>query len=135
MTTFIDTSSLYAILDADDAHHAAAAAAWTELVEARASLITHSYCLVETFALVQHRLGLAAVRGLQESIVPLLGVQWVEPALHEAAVAALLIAGRRDLSLVDCVSFETMRRLGTTRAFTFDQHFGQQGFEVIPAAL
>jgi len=32
---------------------------------------------------------------------------------------------------VDCVSFELMRRLGLARAFCFDSHFDEQGFETI----
>jgi len=42
--------------------------------------------------------------------------------------AGLLTAGRRELSLVDCVSFACMRRQGLTRAFHFDRHFREQGF-------
>jgi predicted nucleic acid-binding protein len=34
----------------------------------------------------------------------------------------------RDLSLVDCVSFEIMRDLGIATTFSFDDHFAQQGF-------
>ncbi len=40
-------------------------------------------------------------------------------------------AGRRQLSLVDCVSFEVMRRIGLNRAFCLDPHFEEQGFEVL----
>ncbi len=36
--------------------------------------------------------------------------------------------GGKKLSLVDCVSFETMRLLGVTTAFTLDKHFKEQGF-------
>ena len=43
-----------------------------------------------------------------------------------------LAARRRDLSLVDVVSFLVMRREGLTRAFTLDPHFSEQGFECIP---
>jgi predicted nucleic acid-binding protein len=47
---------------------------------------------------------------------------------------ALLVALQPDLSLVDCVSFEAMRRLGLFTAFSFDQRFSDQGFQVLPAA-
>jgi predicted nucleic acid-binding protein len=43
----------------------------------------------------------------------------------------LLVANRRDLSLVDCTSFEVMRRNGLEVVFTFDPHFHEQGFQVI----
>lgn len=51
---------------------------------------------------------------------------------HGVAVTALLTAGKRQLSLVDCSSFEAMRRLGITSAFAFDRHFAEQGFEQVP---
>jgi predicted nucleic acid-binding protein len=51
------------------------------------------------------------------------------------ATSRFLTAHRRGLSLVDCTTFEVMRNLGLTRAFTLDPHFAEQGFEVIPEAL
>jgi predicted nucleic acid-binding protein len=45
----------------------------------------------------------------------------------------LLAANRRSLSLVDCTSFEVMRQAGLDTVFTFDLHFREMGFKVIPA--
>jgi len=132
MSIYIDTAALYAILDADDENHAAARNTWVDLLNRQEELLCSNYVLVESFALVQHRLGIAAARALEESILPVLSVYWVGQATHHAAVSALLTAGRRDLSLVDCVSFECMRQLGIRTAFTFDRHFGEQGFTRIP---
>jgi uncharacterized protein len=44
-------------------------------------------------------------------------------------VSALAAARRRDLSLVDCASFEVARRARARRAFAFDRHFVERGFE------
>ena len=132
MRTFVDTSAFLAVLDADDARHARASRVWRDLVGGEDILLTTSYVLVETFALVQARLGLEATRLLNDDVAPILHVTWVDEELHRAAMTALLIAQRRDLSLVDCVSFEAMRRLAAERAFAFDRHFRQQGFAVIP---
>ena len=132
MSTFVDTSALLAVLDADDAQHARAARAWGELVNGGDDLVTTSYVLVETCALTQARLGLGATRLLDEDIVPVLRITWVDETLHRTAMAALLTAQRRDLSLVDCVSFAVMRRLSIARAFAFDRHFRQQGFGLLP---
>jgi len=79
---FVDTSGLCAVIDRDDANHPRAVSVWPELVN-ECSLITNDYVLVETAALLQFRLGIAAVRGLQ-------------------------------------------------KAFCFDAHFREQGFETIP---
>jgi uncharacterized protein len=52
--------------------------------------------------------------------------------MHLSVHHALLVASRRDLSLVDCVSFEAMRRLRIDTVFCFDAYFAQQGFQVLP---
>ncbi len=132
MTLFVDTSALYALLSAHDAEHRAAAVEWAAIGERQDSLLTSNYALVETVALIGRRLGLQAVRDFQADFVPILHIAWVEQALHERAVAALLTAGTRDLSLVDCVSFEVMRERGIEAAFAFDAHFVQQGFRCVP---
>ncbi|MGH9367032.1 MAG: type II toxin-antitoxin system VapC family toxin [Thermoanaerobaculia bacterium] len=129
---FLDTSALYALLDRDDKNHAAAAKTWKSLSARDEDLVTTNYVLLEAFALVQNRLGLAAVRVLQQSFSTLLRILWIGEETHSPAVAALLTAGKRKLSLVDCVSFEAMRSSGVIEAFTFDRHFAEQGFEVLP---
>lgn len=132
MSTFVDTSALLALMDANDQHHAAAQAAWEALVTQAESLVCTSYVLVEAFALLQHRLGMPAARVFHEDVLPLLHVEWVGAQSHAQSVAALLTAGRRQLSLVDCASFEAMRRMALDRAFTFDHHFAEQGFACLP---
>lgn len=130
---FIDTSAFLALLDADDAHHAGVKKAWGEILDSDVLLATSNYVLVETFALVQHRLGLEAARALQEDVVPLLRIHWVDGEIHGSGASAVLAAGRKRLSLVDCTSFEVMRRSGIHRAFTLDRHFREQGFTTIPS--
>ena len=132
MTIFVDTSALLALLDADDRNHSITKQVWEEMVRNEERLKCLNYILIETFALVQHRLGMDAVRTLQEDILPLVSVEWMDEQNHYSSVLALLVADRRGLSLVDCASFETMRRLGVNTAFTLDRHFDQQGFRVIP---
>src|SRR3990170_8810823 len=128
MSVFIDTSAFLAILNHADQNHVSAKAFWTELIQNEERIICTNYILVESFALIQHRLGMAAVRAYQRSVVPILEVAWLEPEDHRAAVSLVLTANRWDLSLVDCASFDTMRRLAIETAFTFDPHFSEQGF-------
>ena len=63
---------------------------------------------------------------------PSLSTVFVDRTVHEAAVSAVLAAQRRELSLVDMVSFEIMRRAGIRSAFTFDDHFPRFGFDIQP---
>ncbi|MEW6546980.1 MAG: PIN domain-containing protein [Bacillota bacterium] len=132
MTVYVDTSAFLAVLDADDQNHGHAKRVWEALLSKRAPLISSSYVLVETWTLVQHRLGMEAVRSFSEDVFPLLGIIWVGSELHRRGVAALLAANCRNLSLVDCVSFEVMRDLGVKNVFTFDPHFREQGFTCMP---
>jgi predicted nucleic acid-binding protein len=131
MRILIDTSAFYALLDRDDAHHARAKKAWTDLLQAVHTLVTSNYVLVETFALLQNRLGIEAIRAFHDDILPLINIEFVTSGTHRSGVAALLSASRRDLSFVDCVSFEVMRTSGINTVFAFDKHFKEQGFTLI----
>jgi len=133
MSIFIDTSGFIAVLDMDDLNHTRAAETWKNILTSGEILVATNYVLVETLALVQNRLGMEAVRVFQEDIVPVLRVEWIDDAMHHAAMTVMLAALRKKLSLVDCVSFETMRLLDIKTAFTLDRHFKEQGFICLPA--
>lgn len=92
-------------------------------------MLTHSYVLVETTALVQKRSGLAAVAKLRDAFMPAITVTWVDADLHRVALEATL-SGSRRVSLVDHTSFVLMRRRHIRRAFAFDDHFAREGFEL-----
>lgn len=132
MSVFVDTSALYAFLVGTESAHPPVGRALTEFVEAGRTLRTTSYVLVETTALLQHRIGLPAVRDLQARIVPLLSVRWVDRGLHERAVRRLFMEDRRRLSLVDCSSFEVMGSEGIREVLALDRRFAEAGFEVLP---
>ncbi|MFH1437812.1 MAG: PIN domain-containing protein [Pseudomonadota bacterium] len=132
MNVFVDTSALLAVLDAQDGNHPKAAKTWERLVSGNDALISSNYILAETIALIQHRLGMEAVREFQENVVPMLTVEWIDEPAHHAGVMGVMTAGRKKLSLVDCASFNVMRQMGIRSAFSFDRHFKQQGFECIP---
>lgn len=50
-------------------------------------------------------MGLDAARTVIVNVVPVLQIEWVSPTEHWAAVQAWLSLNRRQISLVDCVSF------------------------------
>jgi predicted nucleic acid-binding protein len=73
------------------------------------------------------------VRRFVDEVLPLVDIEWVTPDLHRDALEAVLVAGRRKVSLVDWTSFLVMRRRGISTAFALDSDFAAEGFEVIPA--
>ena len=126
----VDTSALVALVEPDDRHHAPASRYASSLRPEQ--LMTHNYVAVEAVSLVQRRLGDRAARDLVTSWLAALDVRWVTREIHAAAVAALLVGSRRQVSLVDFVSFEVMRRSGIRQAFAFDPDFERAGFQVVP---
>jgi uncharacterized protein len=128
---FADTSAFLALLNAVDENHGRAARAFETLRARKAQIVTTSYVLVETYALVGRRFGVEAMRSFRATFVPLTEVVWVDEALHNAGLDLLLDRRKRQLSLVDAVSFVTMQRGQLEEAFAFDPHFAQEGFSVL----
>lgn len=127
----IDTSAIYSALDANSPDHALARQTFEGLQPD--DLVTHNYVVLETVALVQHRLGTAATRTLADAVLPSIAVLYVDEGVHAAAMAALLARAGKRTSLVDLVSFEIMRRHGIRTAFAFDDDFRRAGFALVPS--
>ncbi len=133
MSVFADTSALYPLLVSTETTHALVRAEFARLVNSAQPIWTTSFVLVETMALLQHRIGLPAARDFDEEIVPVLSVYWVDDDLYRRGMDRLWREDRRRVSLVDCVSFELMKLKGVTIAFAVDSHFTEAGFEAIQA--
>ena len=129
--TFVDTSALLAILDRRDPRNLEAVALWNQLLDSGEELFTTNYVIVETAALLQNRLGFEAARGLLNDAMAVSAARWIDGGLHQEAVESYLAAGRRKSSLVDCASFAAMHEAGCRRAFAFDKHFQEAGFELL----
>ena len=135
MSVFADTSAFYALLVRTDASHTAVRTAFARLLRDGRPLWTTSFVIVETMALLQHRIGLAAARDFDEQVLPVVHVRWVDEPLYRLGTDRLWREDRRHLSLVDSVSFEFMRTEGITAALAVDPHFREAGFDVLPRRL
>lgn len=131
MKVFADTSGLFASLVADDDHHAVAHQVASRLLAEGTVLVTSSAVVLETVALLQARVGLAAAQTFERDFVPRLAVQWVEAGLFEMGVNGWRTRSNRGLSLVDCISFALMEVQGLEWAFSFDRHFAHEGFKLL----
>jgi predicted nucleic acid-binding protein len=128
MSIFVDTSALFALLDADDAGHGLVVPAWRHGIDHDEGFVTTNYVIVEAAALAQRRLGMEAMRALADEVLPMVDTLWVSESDHATGLGALLTAGRRRVSLVDCVSFAVMRSRGIRTYLGTDPHFDEQGF-------
>ena len=127
---FLDTSAIYALADRADARHGEAVAHLDSVLKGGEKLLTHNYVLVESLALLQHRLGISAAVKLSESASGF-EIIWVDRQLHEEAARRLARADKRRLSFVDHVSFLVMKSRGIESALAFDPDFSSEGFSLL----
>jgi predicted nucleic acid-binding protein len=130
MNIFADTSGLFALLVKNDYMHVRARKNFSYFAENNVRLVTSSFVLVETTALLQRRIGLAAVNDFNAKILPLLEIVWVDEKWYAKALHRLLSQNKPDVSLVDALSFEIMEALQIEYAFAFDKHFEENGFTI-----
>lgn len=130
MNIFADTSGLFALLVKNDYMHIRARENFNYFAGQSVQLVTSSFVLVETIALLQRRIGLAPVHDFNAKILPLLDVIWVNDKWHIRAMQRLFAQNNQDVSLVDCLSFEIMDSLEIKYAFAFDRHFEENGFTI-----
>ena len=132
MSIYIDTSAFFAILDSGDEFHKESKDTFLRLIGDKEIFHSSNYIVIETMVLIQNRLGLDALRAFQDDIVPIINIHWVDERIHNIAVSSLLIARRKNISFIDYTSFELMRLLGLKKVFTFDKHFEEQSFKLLP---
>jgi predicted nucleic acid-binding protein len=125
---FLDTSAIYAMADRADPRHELAKERFRVLLEAGEEMLTHNYVLIESMALIQHRLGLAAALKLAHDS-RVFEIEWVGKTAHDEAVRGLA-RSRRHVSIVDQVSFLVMRLRGVEVALAFDRDFVDEGFRL-----
>jgi predicted nucleic acid-binding protein len=75
-------------------------------------------------------LGLDVARRLADALDAGYRIVWVDQQLHRAAWKVVSRLERRQVSLVDCTSFQIMEQLRLRKAFAFDSHFKDFGFEL-----
>jgi len=125
---FFDTSAVYALADRADPNYATARERFSRILRSGDRLLTHNYVLAESFALLQHRLGLSSAVAFARS-ARAFEIEWIAEETHAVAVLRWS-GGKRTLSFVDHMSFVVMERRGIEEAFAFDPDFETAGFRL-----
>ena len=84
MSVFADTSSIYAAMVRTEDRHRESLAILEGLLSDGRVVQTTNYVVLETIALLQHRIGMEPARDFEEQILPLMSVSWVDKELHLA---------------------------------------------------
>ena len=128
----MDTSTFYALISSTDAFHTRAKSSYERLLDWEWELWTTSYILVETSALVHHRLGFEPLKTFMETVLSgIVRVLWVENTTHSEAWRRMVRRQGKELSLVDWTTMVVAERLKAS-VFTFDQGFRQEGALIFP---
>ncbi len=131
---FLDTSYVLALELANDRYHEAARQHWERVKISLPLLVTTSYVLDEIvtfFNRIGHHAKAVAV-GNTLLYSPSVQFIHVDEALFYESWAYFQQHQDKDYSLTDCISFVVMRNLGIAVAYTFDRHFVQAGFTIVP---
>ncbi|HET6618013.1 MAG TPA: PIN domain-containing protein [Gemmatimonadota bacterium] len=129
---YVDTSAFYPLLVHAEEDHVRAREVFERLRDEAARLVANSFVVLETVSLLQRRWGIEAVRDWERRMEPLVEIEWVDAETYRRAMVALLASADRHISLTDCSSFETIRQAKIERVFSFDRHFRNRGFELLP---
>jgi predicted nucleic acid-binding protein len=131
---FLDTSGLYAALDQRSDHHLEVAAELERLLRGGIPLLTTDAVLNEFHGLALGRLGPAIALDALDRLLssPRLRVAATGPGPIRSAVDFLRARPDRRISLVDALSFATMREQNVDTALTLDADFAAEGFTTVP---
>lgn len=132
MKLFVDTSAWLALNDKSDQYHNKSAAKTLEIKKQRIELVTSEYIMDESITLIRYRVSHHAAVVFGDSLVKSGIVKIMDVTDKDRFKAWELFKRYRDkeLSFTDCTSFVVMENLKIKKAFTFDEHFKQMGFEV-----
>lgn len=130
---FVDTSAYFALTDRRDENHEAAIHVIYQLARADTQFLTTNYVVAETHALLLKRVGSKiALQLIEELYKSQTRVYRVKEAEEQRALHIIRTYTDKEFSLVDAISFATMERFHLIQAFTFDHHFSQYGFSLLP---
>jgi predicted nucleic acid-binding protein len=132
---FVDTGAFVARYVEGDQYHRVALHAWKRLERSTGALFTSSFVVDETLTLLGRRTTYAFAAARAEAIYASRVLTILRPDVSDESAAVDLFRKFADqkVSFTDCVSFALMRRHRLKKAFTFDRHFAQAGFEIWPA--
>jgi len=132
---FVDTSALLSTLYKKDTNHKQAKAISKELEKdiRRIPVIT-DYIFDETLTLLKQRVGhkeSVKFGKLVFSGKTKLKLIYLSNNMIQEAFKLFVRYSDKGFSFTDCTSFAVMQHHKITRAFTFDHHFEQAGFEML----
>ena len=132
MRLFVDTSAWLALNNKNDQHHDEAVSKITKVRQQKIQLVTSEYVFNESVTIIRYRISHRAAVAFGDALISS-NVASIEDITDEERLKAWVLFKKyrdKDLSFTDCTSFALMVKLKLQKAFSFDNHFKQVGFEL-----
>jgi predicted nucleic acid-binding protein len=129
---FVDTSAWLALNNKNDQHHDEAVSKITKVRQQKIQLVTSEYVFDESVTIIRYRISHRAAVAFGDALISS-NVASIEDITDEERLKAWVLFKKyrdKDLSFTDCTSFALMVKLKLQKAFSFDDHFKQVGFEL-----
>jgi hypothetical protein len=128
---FVDSSAFYALADRRDPAHGRAKAF---LESNELPLLTNNYVFAETISLLTKRLGKTAATefGSRLRASELVRILYLDAGYEDAAWKEFQRFKDKGYDFVDSTCFAVMEKVGIEMAFSFDRHFAQRGYRLVP---
>jgi len=132
MKIFVDTSAWLALNDRNDQYYKKAVANSSRIKKDRIDLITSEYILDETITIIRYRVShqAAVIFGESMSGSRIVRIEDITEGHRLKAWEMFKKYEDKELSFTDCTSFVLMKHFKLNKAFTFDDHFRQMGYEI-----
>ena len=133
MKLFVDASAWIGVFDSRDKYHSVASQS-LHRIRHQAHLITSDYVFDETLTYLLYRAGKRiAVQCMQWAInAQFVEILRVKEDTWQDAWEMFQQYDDKQWAFTDCTSFVLMRQHNLHRAFAFDHHFAQAGFQLWP---
>jgi len=132
MKLFVDTSAWLALNDRNDQYHSEAVSRLNAVAKQKIELITSEYLVDESITIIRYRVSHEAAVVFGDALMNSTIVNVADITDEERFRAWMLFKkyDDKELSFTDCTSFALMNKLKLRKAFAFDDHFKQIGFEL-----
>jgi len=132
MRLFVDTSAWLALNDKNDQYHGEAVSRSAKIRQQKIQLVTSEYVLDESITIIRYRVSHRAAVIFGDALMSstIVSIEDIADVERLRAWALFKKYGDKELSFTDCTSFALMMKLGLQKAFAFDDHFKQIGFQL-----
>jgi uncharacterized protein len=130
---FVDTGAFLALYSTRDQYHREASTIFPSLPR---PFSTSNHVVDELATLLGRIAGYRYAADRVDDLYASASIEVVPSTLDDevAAIRWMRKYADKEIGFTDCISFAMMRRLGIRRAFTFDRHFHDAGFQILNTA-